>query len=242
MKGKPEKKPVLPQEKLDELFYSLCNFFNEYYFFEISSKLLEFISAKNTIRFQIEETKILLFKKEYNQVIEHSNQIIEQDQTKAEAYILCGNAYYFQNNLFDSEEAYVKAIRYKQNNLDSQMLYRLGITYIKRKTWEDAKVVFSKLIKENYGFAWRYLGLAYTRLGDYEFAEEALNEANLLDIENAELWGYLTLFCLQTNRKPQALECLSELNKVKFEEIPVLTEIGNMFAKPFSKFFFNFLR
>jgi len=116
------------------------------------------------------------------------------------------------------------------------MLYRLGITYIKRKTWDDARVVFSKLIKENFGFAWRYLGLAYTRLEQYEFAEEALNEANLLDIENHEVWRYLTLYSLLTDRKPQALECLCEVNKVKYEEIPILIEIASLFSKPYSKF------
>ena len=231
-----EKKLVLSLEKLDEVFYGLCNLFNEYNFYEISAKLLEFISSKNTFLYQYEHAKILLFQKDYSQVIEISNKIIDaaDNKTKSDAYILCGNAYYFQNNLFDSEEAYVQAIKNNAKS-DPEMLFKLGITYIKRKTWEDAKVVFLKLIKENHGFAWRYLGLAYTRLEEYEFAEEALNEANLLDIDNSDLWRYLTLFTLCTHRKSQALECLKEMNKYKYEEIPILVEIASTFNKQFSK-------
>ena len=211
------------------MVYELINYFNSFNFFEITAKLLDLISIKNGLRYKLEETKICLFKKDYNKVIQLTNDIISHDKTQVEAYILCGNAYFLQNNLFDSEEAYVKSVRYRPNNLDHFMLYRLGMCYIRRKSWEDAVVVFKKLIKESYGFAWSYLGLAYTRLEKYANAEEALNQANLLDIDKADNWGYLTLFCLITDRKPQALECLNELKKVKYEDAGILSEIANIF-------------
>ena len=184
----------------------------------------------------LEETKICLFKKDYSKVIHLTNKIISADKTQAEAYILSGNAYYLQNNLYDSEESYVKAVRYRPTQLDHSMLYRLGITYIKRKSWDDAVVVFKKLIKEQqYGFAYSILGLAYTRLEEYNFAEECLKNANLLDIDNAYNWGYLTLFCLITDRKAQALECLNELKKVKYDDTPIIIEIANIFHRNYGK-------
>jgi len=213
------------------MIYDLITFFNKYHFYEITAKLIDIISLKSGIKYQLEETKISLFKKDYKKVIKITNEIISHDKTQADAYILCGDAYYYQSNLYDSEEAYVKAVRYRPTQLNHYMLYRLGMTYIKRKSWEDAAVVLKKLIKESYGFAWSYLGLAYTRLEQYDKAEEALNQANLLDIDNPDNWGYLTLFCLLTDRKPQALECLNELRKATYDDTGILAEIANLFYK-----------
>ena len=40
---------------------------------------------------------------------------------------------------------------------------------------------------------------------------------------------HLTIFCLSTNRKNQALQCLNELNKVNFNDKDILSEIALMF-------------
>ena len=151
----------------------------------------------------------------------------------SEVYTLRGNAYYMQENLFNSAEDYVKAIRKKQKNqeYDIKMLYRLGYTFIKRSTWEDAKTVFLEILKENqnYSFAWRYLGLSLMRLKNYKSSEEALSEANLLDIENSENWGFLTLYCLKDEKKYQAIECVNELFKTNYSNVDILFEIADTF-------------
>ena len=229
------KRPTLPVEQVDNIWYSLINMFNDYQFYEISEKLLQFIdeSNKTSIRFLLEKAKILLFKKENESVIQICDSIIAQDESNYNAWIIRGHAYYLMNNLFDSEESYVKGIRCKPQNekYDIKMLSRLGIIYIRRKTCEDAKTIFLHILKEgtNNSFAWRYLGLALTRLGEFESAEEALNETILLDIENPQSWAYLTMFCIEVGRKKQAYECLNELLKMNYEEIETISEIAQMF-------------
>jgi tetratricopeptide (TPR) repeat protein len=140
-----------------------------------------------------------------------------------------------KDNLFNSAEDFVKSIRKKSKNKDNEqkMLFRLGYTFIKRQTWDDARTVFLEILKNNpnYSFAWRYLGLALMRLENYESAEEALSEANLLDIDNAENWGFLTLFCLKVGRKSQALECLNELFKTDYQNPDIIYEIGEHFSE-----------
>lgn len=197
---------------------------------------MEYILNKSSIKNLIEQAKILSFKKDYDSVIGLCNEIISKEKNNYIAWILRGNAYFFKNNIFDSEESYVKAIRCKPDRaerFDIKMLFRLGLVYIKRKTWADAKTVFLQILKEStsYSFAWRYLGLSYMRLGEYSLAEEALNEANLLDVDNAENWAYLTIFCILVNRKFQAFECLNELNKTKFDNAELWEEIGDLFER-----------
>lgn len=158
----------------------------------------------------------------------------------SECYIIRGNAYYMKNNLFNSAEDFVKAIRKKSKtqDYDLNMLYRLGSTFIKRQTWDDARTVFLEILKinPNYSFAWRYLGLSFMRLENFTSAEEALSEANLLDIENAENWAFLTLFCLKVDRKFQAIECLNELFKTKYSGDQVLDEIAEIFNNHYNEY------
>ncbi len=110
---------------------------------------------------------------------------------------------------------------------DMKMLARLGLIYIRRKTWDDAKTVFHQLIKtsKNCAFAWRYLGFALTKLRKFKAAEEALNEAILLDLENPLTWSYMCMFCLEdgmqriSEDKKEEKKIYGEESKVKVEMI-----------------------
>ena len=231
------KNPSLTMGQQNEIWYHLINFCIKNEFCEIGEKLLQFISeeATKTSEFKIAKAKICLFFKRNDEVIELCNEILSKEENNYTAWLLRGHAYYFKNNLFDSEESYIKAIKYKKKEakFDIQMLTRLGIVYIKRKTWKDSKVVFLQILKDSvyHSFAWRYLGLSLTNLEEYEAAEEALNEAILLDIENPLTWAYLTMFCIKVKRGEQALACLNELIKMNFTQIDITSEIASLFYK-----------
>ena len=172
------KSPSLTTEQCNSIWYNLINLFNEYEFYEISNKLLDFIDSegKESIEYKIQQAKIALFVKDYNEAINICDEILKKDEENYLAWILRGHAYYFKKNLFDSEESYIKGIKFKPRNskFDIKMLTRLGIIYIGRKTWNDAKTVFLHILKEStyHSFAWRYLGLALTNLEEYSSAED----------------------------------------------------------------------
>ena len=230
------KSPSLTNEQCNTIWYNLIKFFNEHEFCEISEKLLQFIDeeGKKSIEFKLSKAKICLFFKRNDEVISLCNEILKVDEQNYMAWILRGHAYYFKNNLFDSEESYIKGIKFKEkkSKFDIKMLTRLGIIYIRRKTWNDAKVVFLQILKDSvyHSFAWRYLGLALTHLGEYDGAEEAL-DAILLDIENPLTWAYLTMFCINVGRREHALACLNELIKMKFDQIEITSDIALLFYK-----------
>ena len=231
------KNPTLTPNQCDEIWYYLINFFTKNEFCEISEKLLQFINenARNTSEYKLAKAKINIFFRRNDEVIQLCNEVLSQDEKNYDAWLLRGHAYYFKNNLFDSEESYIKAIKYKNKSkkFDIQMLTRLGIVYIRRKTWNDAKTVFLQILKDSvyHSFAWRYLGLSLTNLEEYEAADEALNEAILLDIENPLTWAYLTMFCIKVKRGEQSLACLNELIKMKFNQIDITSEIASLFYK-----------
>lgn len=132
------------------------------------------------------------------------------DSKNQAAWILRGHAYFMANNLFDSEESYIKALRIKPVPKDPILQERLGIVYAKRKAWKDSRVVFLKCCKEfTSTTSWMYLGLSLLRLGELNLAEDAFTQANILDNLNPKIWGYMCILCLTVGkeRKVQADIC-----------------------------------
>ena len=239
-KGNPRlhpefKKPILNNEQLDSIWFESANLFNRYNFFEISEKLLENATeeTKQTISFKAEQAQVLLFRKDYEKVIELCNDIIKQNKLSYKAYIIQGHALYNLSRYQEAEQIYIKAIRFKPQEIpfDIEMLVKLGLIYIKQERWYDAKVIFKQIIKNDpeTSFAYRYLGYALTQLGESNDAEKALMKANILDIENPLIWAYLTIFNLNNGKKNQALECFNELCKVNFNDVKIMKQIANLF-------------
>jgi predicted Zn-dependent protease len=227
--------PVLTNAQIDSIWFETANLFNRFNFFEISEKLIKNVTeeTKDSLQYKLEESRISFFSKDYNKAIEISDAIIKENPLCYDSYLIKGHALYILNKFKEAEETYIKAIRYKPQEVkfSPEMLVKLGIIYIKNKQWYDAKVIFKQILRDNveHSFGWRYLGYSLTKLGEYDEAEKALRRANLLDIENPVIWAYLTIYCLSTKKKNQALECLNELSKVNFCDIELMKEIGNLF-------------
>ena len=239
-KGNPRlhpefKKPVLNNSQLDSIWFETAILFNRYNFYEISEKLLENSTeeTKQTIEFKNEQAKVLLFRKDYERVIELCNDIIKQKKLSYETYIIKGHALYYLNRYQEAQETYIKAIRFKppEKTFDIEMLVKLGLIYIKEEKWYDAKVIFKQILKYDpeSSYAYRYLGFALTQLSEFEEAEKSLMKANMLDIDNPLIWAYLAIFDLNNGKKFQAIECFNELNKVNYNDVNIMKKIANLF-------------
>jgi len=51
-------------------------------------------------------------------------------------------------------------------------------------------------------FVWQGLGRAYLHLGEYDLAEQALTQANILDDINGDTWGNLCYLNLKMTTAP----------------------------------------
>jgi tetratricopeptide (TPR) repeat protein len=146
--------------------------------------------------------------------------------------VLRGHAFYLLDNLFDSEESYINALRIKPAPKDPILQERLGIVYAKRQSWTDAKTVFLKVCKEKVSTnAWYYLGLSLLRLGELEASEDAISQANILDNQDASIWGLNAILCLKygKQRLPQAKFCMKEALRLGLKDTALLEEIADLF-------------
>jgi tetratricopeptide (TPR) repeat protein len=157
-----------------------------------------------------------------------------------DAWVMRGNAFFKANNLFDSEESYIKALRFsaeQKKPVDPILQERLGIVYAKRKAWRDAKTVFLKCCKERVSTtSWFFLGLSLLRLGELEEAEDAISQANVLDNTNPKVWGLMTILCLSTGnakdgpqRLTQANMSFKQANDLGLQDSLLIEEIGDLY-------------
>ena len=229
--------PALTVQQCDSIWFDTINLFNSYNFYEISEKLLNFINddSKNDYNCRISQAKIFLYRKEYDKVIDECDIILEEQPTSYMSHLLKGHAYYYTKQYTNAETCYIKAIRFKPQHIpfDIEMLTKLSLLYINTNSFYEAKVMLQEILRNSteHSFAWRYLGIVLTRLGEYDEAETALERANVLDVDNPITWAYLTIYCLCSKRKEQALECLNELNKVNYSDVAVLKEIAILFKQ-----------
>ena len=83
---------------------------------------------------------------------------------------------------------------------------RLGQIYLEEKSYQEAKFVFLESCNNEIPTVqtWLGIGKACYHQGNYEEAEDALAEANMLDQRHPDVWALLSAVCLQQiKRKPQ---------------------------------------
>ena len=74
------------------------------------------------------------------------------------------------------------------------------------------------------------LGIACLRLKDYDSAEKVLTKANIQDISNSNVWGYMTLVMLMKgNRVNNAFQSLKESIRLQINNDDLMLDIGNAF-------------
>ena len=80
------------------------------------------------------KAKIAVFQQKYEKATEALDKLLEQNPNDREAWILRGHAFYLLDNLFDSEESYISAIRIKTQPAitDRLLSERLGIVFARR--------------------------------------------------------------------------------------------------------------
>ena len=192
---------TLTPKDSDLLFFELIDFLLQRQIYGTADIALEYIQDRVSSRYLMAKAKIRVHQEKFTEATQALDKLLETNPNDQNAWVLRGHAFYLLNNLFDSEESYINALRIKiqgKPTLKDQMLQvRLGIIFCRRQSWKDAKTVFLKICKDSVSTtSWLYLGLSLIKLGELEAAEDAIAQANILDNNNPNSWGLSTILCL----------------------------------------------
>ncbi|CAF4058453.1 unnamed protein product, partial [Rotaria magnacalcarata] len=160
---------------------------------------------------QVEITlaKAKILQQDFSAAESHITQALSIDYENVEAWALWGHVKYLQLDFEAAKGRYQRTLVFSEKPPDLHTVYiRLGailLSEIKESSYSEAKEIFLRACRyQPTCTTYLGLGVACYRMNQFDDAEEALTEANFLNNQSAEVWGYLTLICLQTKRYIEA--------------------------------------
>lgn len=112
----------------------------------------------------------------------------------------------------------------------ARIFVRLGDLYLLQSDLDRAKEVMLRCCAEyTLPTGWLKVGITCLKLNEVEDAEDALQEANVLDNRNPEVWGYLALLFLLNGdqRLHEATHALDEALRCNLRNSGLLRELAN---------------
>ncbi|KAK3552872.1 hypothetical protein QTP86_024778 [Hemibagrus guttatus] len=160
--------------------------------------------------------QIQLLRGEYSSAEASLQQALSHNFQNPDVWALYGHMHYMIKDYNQAQDSYERTLDFVTDASDTHPVYlRLGSIYIQKGQYDKAKPTYMLACKSSPScLTWLGLGIACYRLEELTEAEDALTEANALNNRNPEVWGYLSLICLQTGRKLEAEQSFKYAVKV----------------------------
>ena len=148
----------------------------------------------------------------------HISEALKVNYRKPDAWALYGHVKYMLSDDDAARQAYERSLVFETDPGDLQEIYiRLGMVYLRQSEFLKAKDTFLLACKRQpSAVTWLGVGIGCYRLEEYEDAENALCEANLLNNYDPVIWAYLSLVSLKTSRRLEAEQAYKFSRKVCF--------------------------
>ncbi|XP_034987278.1 cilia- and flagella-associated protein 70 isoform X2 [Zootoca vivipara] len=168
-----------------------------------------------------------MLKQEYSKTEECLEMAVQIDYLNPEVWAQKGHLCYLTGDFAEAKACYERTISFVTDAKDMHFVYlRLGSIYLERKEYEKAKDIYLLASKKSPScLTWLGVGIACYRLKEMAEAEDALSEANALNNNNAEVWAYLALVCMQGGRQLEAEQSYKYAVKLELANEELLQEI-----------------
>uniref|UniRef100_H3AYL6 Cilia and flagella associated protein 70 n=1 Tax=Latimeria chalumnae TaxID=7897 RepID=H3AYL6_LATCH len=184
-----------------------------------------------TSEYYVALAQVYLQQKNFPKAQEKLQKAVKIDHQNPDVWALTGHLYYLTQRYTDAKECYEHTVDLVKDASEMHPVYvRLGSIYIQEEEYEKAKHSYLVACKKSPTcLSWLGVGVACYRLGEVTEAEDALSEANILNNSNPEVWGYLTLVCLQkTGRQFEAEQSYKYAAKLNLKNQMLLREIEEL--------------
>ncbi|XP_039284856.1 cilia- and flagella-associated protein 70 [Nilaparvata lugens] len=165
--------------------------------------------------------------------LQHFNAALRFNIQPTPLHLLSGHCYYKMENFEKMEESYsfVQSVSKRPIAFQLHLMYlRLGNAKFMQEKFRDSSEFYFKSCEQICSpLAWLGLAKSCYMLESYLDAERCLCEANLLDCENGEIWGYLALVNHKLNRPAVFLDCYNQTKRFPSNNEMLRNEIGQLY-------------
>uniref|UniRef100_A0A8C7NLD5 Cilia and flagella associated protein 70 n=1 Tax=Oncorhynchus mykiss TaxID=8022 RepID=A0A8C7NLD5_ONCMY len=171
--------------------------------------------------------RLQMLRAEYGSAESSLKEALNDSFQDPDVWALFGHIHHLTGEFGKAQECYERTLDFVTDATDTHPIYlRLGSIYLQEGEFQRAKTTYLRACKSSPScLTWLGLGIACYRLGELTEAEDALTEANILNNGNAEVWGYLSLVCLQTGRRLEAEQSYKYALQLNLQKEAVLHEI-----------------
>jgi len=160
--------------------------------------------------------KMFMIRQDYERAEEQLKQALEKQYKYAEAWKLLGDVHFEQNRTAEAKQAYETSISVQPEGVaqDHVLFVRLGRLYLSLGEYESAKTMFvraTELWKS--ALTWMGLGASYYGCGMLDHAEQAMNEANVQNNRNVDVWAWLCVINAQKGQVKNAVQCRIQMER-----------------------------
>ncbi|KAM6320085.1 cilia- and flagella-associated protein 70 [Podargus strigoides] len=168
-----------------------------------------------------------LLKEDFSRCEECLCEAIKIDFMNPNVWAQKGHLCYLKRDFGMAKQCYERTVSFLEDASDIHFVYlRLGSIYLEDQEYGQAKQTYLLACRNSAScLTWLGVGIACYRLEEMVEAEDALSEANALNNTNAEVWGYLSLICLQGGRELEAEQCYKYSLKLGLQNAALLREI-----------------
>ncbi|XP_041353572.1 cilia- and flagella-associated protein 70-like isoform X3 [Gigantopelta aegis] len=180
-----------------------------------------------TAAYYIALAHLMLQKREFADAEENLKEALQLEHQNPDGWALKGHVKYLTGDLNTARECYERTLSFITDASEMHSIYlRLASIYLQEARFSEAKSTFLMACKRSPScVSWLGVGIACYRLGELSEAEDALSEANILNNNDAEVWGYLSLVCLNTGRQLEAEQAYKYALKLNLDSEELIEEI-----------------
>ncbi|KAJ1551557.1 Cilia- and flagella-associated protein 70, partial [Nowakowskiella sp. JEL0078] len=226
-------KETLPPES-PSIFVAAADFLVHSHAGQLAEKALshEILTSGINIKSYLKLTQLELQRGNFELALGHVKTALAMQQDNPDVWVALGNLQFVQRDWLDAMVSYETVLSLPKDASNISHIYiRLGTLYLKVSRFREARTMYLRACEiDATSKSWLGVGKACLLLTEYEEAEDALSEANVLNNRDSEVWAYLSLLCLTQDRIFEANQAIKQALKLKIKDITVLRKLGEKFC------------
>ncbi|TPX60566.1 hypothetical protein PhCBS80983_g01686 [Powellomyces hirtus] len=236
MEAQKAHKALVGSDEAPSIFVSAAEFLIHCHAGQLAERALsqEILQTNTVVNPQLLLHQLELQRSNFRLAEQHLQDALDVRQDDPDVWAALGHLQFVQKMWEAAKGSYETVLTLSQEPKNISLVYtRLGSLYLRHKGTDAAA---ARLAKSMYlracaaspsAASWLGVGKACIAAEEWDEAEDALSEANVLNNRHADVWAYLALLNLQLKREFEGNQCIAQALRLGIRDAAVLRAVSD---------------